>query len=283
MSDDTTEQFRFSDDGELEKPDDEEKEEQLVDDWGNERPWYLTKGRFRRDIVTSPMQKGVRRNCEEKTAWAAWELARSGLIKYVFERLNLFVIEDLRAGHEVALLIQRYEELATDRWDPDSWRGRLCIIHAALAAARAPSSRESTYANGAFDSIAKDRVRADQDDDHERVFGPVVSEEELNPDGKLGFVVADKHTYPGAGAGRDWAHFRIHGSRRGPDSDTEVGKKWREQVLTAEKFGYREDQIEFTEEEIAHALEPTDATDPWRCDLRENGDAELDEFDTEEE
>jgi len=200
----------------------------------------------------------------------------------VFERLNLFVIEDLMAGHEVALLIQRYEELATERWDPDSWRGRLCVIHAALAAARAPSSRESTYANGAFDSVSQDRVRADQEEDHEMVFDPVVSEEELDPDGKIGWVTADRHSYPGSARGRDWRHFRVHGSRTGPNEDTEVGEKWRKQVLSAEKFGYREDQIEFTDEEIDHATEPTDADDPWVCDLRDN-DTDLDEFDSEEE
>ncbi|MFC7323571.1 hypothetical protein ACFQMF_03130 [Halorubrum rutilum] len=274
-------QYRFGDDGELEEPDDDENdEEQLVDDWGNERPWYLTRGRYRRDIVTSLLQKGVRRSAEEETAWAAWELARSGLTEYVFERLNLFVIEDLRAGHEVALLIERYEELATERWDPDSWRGRICTIHAALAAARAPSSRESTYANGAFDSVAQDRVRADQEEDHETVFDPVVSEAELDPDGRIGRVVADRHSYPGSARGRDWHHFRIHGSRTGPNEDTEVGDRWRRQVLRAEQYGYREDQIEFTDKEIDHATEPTDADDPWRCDL-DDDDAGLDQFNDE--
>lgn len=267
---DSQDQFRFTEDGELEEPDEgEEIEDQLVDDWGNERPWYLTRGRYRRDIVTSLLQKGVRRSAEEETAWASWELARSGLTEYVFERLNLFVIEDLMAGHEVALLIDRYEELATERWDPDSWHGRLCVIHAALAAARAPSSRESTYANGAFDSVAKDRVKADQEEDHEMVFDPVVSEEELEPGGKYN-VALDKHTRPGAGQlNRGWKHFRIHGARTGPDEDTAVGEKWRRQVLKAEKYGYREAQIAFTEAEIEHALKPTDEEEPWRCDLEE--------------
>ncbi|PSQ34293.1 hypothetical protein BRD08_09950, partial [Halobacteriales archaeon SW_10_66_29] len=87
MSDDSTDQFWFTEDGELEEPDDDEPdEEQLVDDWGRERSWYLTKARFRRDIVTSLMQKGAGRSCEEETAWAAWELARSSLTEYVFER-----------------------------------------------------------------------------------------------------------------------------------------------------------------------------------------------------
>ena len=279
---DNHDQFRFNDDGELEEPDDDEDEEQLIDDWGNERPWYLTRGRYRRDLVTSLLQKGVRRSADEETAWAAWELARSGLTEYVFERLNLFVIEDLMAGHEVGLLIERYEDLATERWEPDSWRGRLCVIHAALAAARAPSSRESTYANGAFDSVATDRVRADQEEDHEMVFDPVVPKEELEPGGKYD-VALDKHTRPGAGQlNRGWEHFRVHASRTGPNGDTEVGEKWRKQVLKAEKYGYREDQIEFTDEEMDHASEPTPEDDPWRCDL-EDDDAGLDEFNDEEE
>jgi len=279
---DGNDQYRFGDDGELEEPDDDEDvEEQLVDDWEHERPWYHTKARHRRDVVTSLLQKGVRRGAEEETAWAAWELARSGLTEYVFERLHLFVIEDLRAGHEVALLIERYEELATERWDPDSWRGRLCVIHAALTAARAPSSRESTHANGFFSNCAEDRVRADRDEDHDPLYEPPVTDEELEADGKYGFIAKDKHTYPGSGIGRGWTHFRIHGARVGPEEDTELGEKLRRRILEYDlpAYSYRQPEEAYSEEEIEHALEPTDEGDPWRCNLRDDGDADLDEFD----
>jgi hypothetical protein len=39
-------------------------------------------------------------------------------------------------------------------------------------------------------------------------------------------------------------------------------------------YAYREPEEAFTEEEIEHALEPTDAEEPWRCDFDET----LDEF-----
>jgi len=87
----------------------------------------------------------VRRSDEEIAAWAAWELARSGYAWNLWDRLNLYVVEDLRAGSDVALTIERYEELATERWEPAEWKGRLCAIHAALAAAaRARPARPRT-------------------------------------------------------------------------------------------------------------------------------------------
>jgi hypothetical protein len=40
-----------------------------------------------------------------------------------------------------------------------------------------------------------------------------VTDDDLDPDSELGFVVADKHTYPGSGKGRGWEHFRLYSAR----------------------------------------------------------------------
>jgi len=121
-------------------------DEHATDDFGDELGEHETRGGYSRYDVASLLQKAVRRSDEECAAWAAWELVRSGYAWNCWDRLALYVVEDLRAGADVALTIDRYERLATERWDTDGWKGRLCAIHAALAAARATSTREATYA-----------------------------------------------------------------------------------------------------------------------------------------
>jgi hypothetical protein len=116
-----------------------------TNDFGEELGEHETKGGYNRYDVSSLLQKAVRRSDEECAAWTAWELTRSGYAWNLWDRLALYVVEDLRAGDEIVLLLHRYEQLATERWDTDDWEGRLCAIHAALAAARATSTREATY------------------------------------------------------------------------------------------------------------------------------------------
>jgi len=125
-----------------------------------------------------------------------------------------------------------------------------------------------------------DRARARQDDDHEPLYEPPVTDENLEADGKYGFIAKDKHTYPEARMGRDWAHFRIHGARC--SDETELGRRWWRRVLCydAPEYAYREPEEVFTEEQIEHAVSPVDEDDPWGCEFDEETD--LDEFDSEE-
>jgi hypothetical protein len=255
-------QYQFGESGELKEPEKDDSVEQDLNDFGDEKPWYETKGGYRRDVISSLLQKAVRRSDEEVAAWAAWELARSGFTTNLWNRLQLFVVEDLMAGHEVALLVEQYETLATERWEPDSWQGRLCAIHAALACARAPSSRESTYANDYFDKLRQDRARAEQEEDYEMMYEQVVPEDELEPGGKYD-VALDKHTYPGSGMGRGWRHFRVHGARCGPNEDTDVGRKFRRRMMEYDSLGYRDGTMNFSEAEIEHALTPPDSDSKW--------------------
>ena len=280
---DSNDQLRFGDDGELEEPDDDEPDEKQTNDFGEEMPWYETKGGFRRDVMSSLFQKAVRRSDDETAAFAAWELVRSGP-KYeghYWSRAVLVCLEDLVAGNEATEQVLRYEELAKNRWADSEWQRRLCAIAAALVASRAQSSRETTHLNGGYSNTMVDRARAKQEEDHEPLYEPPVTDEELEADGKYGFTAKDKHTYPGAGMGRDWAHFRIHGARC--SDETELGRRWWRRVLRydAPEYAYREPEEAFTDEQIDHAVEPTPEDDPWRCEF--DSDETLDEFDTEEE
>ncbi len=122
----------------------------------------------------------MRRSDDETAAYAAWELVRSGegYETHYWNRVVLARIEDLVAGNEATEHVLRYEELAKNRYEDDAWVCRLCAIAAALVAARAQSSRATTHANGYFSNTMEDRARARQDDDHEPLYEPPVSDEE---------------------------------------------------------------------------------------------------------
>ncbi|QKY21352.1 hypothetical protein B4589_013580 [Halolamina sp. CBA1230] len=276
---DSNDQYRFGEDGELEEPDDDDDpDEEQTNDFGEEMPWYETKGGYRRDVISSLFQKAVRRSDVEKAAFAAWELVRSGpgYETHYWDRAVLVTIEDLVAGNEAIDHVLRYEDLAKGRYGDNDWARRLCAIAAAMVCARANSSREVTHSNGYFSNTMVDRAKAREDADHDPLYEPPVSDEELDPDGKVGSIVADKHSYPGAGRGRGWPHFRVHGART--SGETKLGRKWWRRVLQYDRpdYAYREPEEAFTEEEIEHAVEPTPEDDPWRCDLA--GDTDLDEF-----
>lgn len=251
MSDDIK-QLRFDPQGELTTEEEPTIDERL-NDFGDERAWFETKGGFNRFTTSSLLQKAVRRSAEEEAAWAAWEMARSGWGENLWERLNLYAIEDLRAGDEATLLIARYEQLAKERWSMDSWEGKLCAIQAALTAARARSSRESVFANNAFNAIAQERIDARAEERKPRVRFP--EEGDLEPGGKYD-VVLDKHTSAGSRLGRGREHFTVHGERIGPEEESEVARQWREVSM-------RLSPIEFTERQIEHTLTPVSDTEKW--------------------
>lgn len=255
---------------------DDEDEEQ-TNDFGEEMPWYECKSGRRRDVVVSTLQKSIRRGDEETAALCAFELVRSGpgYETHYWNRVVLVTLEDLVAGNEAVEHVLRYRDLADSEFADNEWARRLCAIAAALVCARAQSSREVVHANGYFSNTMKDRARAKQEDGHEPLYDPPVTDEELNPDGKIGSVAVDKHVY--TNPGRGWPHFRIHGARIGPEPETDLGEKWWRRVLEYDHpdYAYREPEEAFTEEEIELATTPVDESDPW-ADPRE--DAELGEF-----
>ena len=106
MADDEPRQATFGSDGDLDTERDPDADTE--NDFGEPKQADETDGGYSRYTVSSLLQKAVRRSDEEVAAWAAWELQRSGYGWNLWNRLNLYVVEDLRAGDEVALTIQRY-------------------------------------------------------------------------------------------------------------------------------------------------------------------------------
>jgi hypothetical protein len=243
-------QATFGSDGSLET--DTPPEATGTNDFGEEKGSDETDGGYSRYAIASLLQKAVRRSDEEVAAWCAWELARSGYAWNLWERLNTVVVEDLRAGSDVALVVARYEELATDTWDPDSRMGRRCAIHGALAAARARSSRESTNAENYFSAVADRRAAAREAGEEPPHDFPVG---DLDVGGTYD-VALDGHTGAGARAGRGSRFFRVHGARVGPEGESEASTRWQRLAMLM-------DELDYDIEEIAHATSAVDADDRW--------------------
>jgi hypothetical protein len=255
-------QATFGADGSLDTETPPEAREGTTD-WGESKGDGETDGGYNRYAVSSLLQKAVRRSDEEVAAWAAWELARSGYAWNLWDRLNLYLVEDLRAGQDVALLVERYEALATERWEPDSWRGRLCAIHAALACARATSSREAANADEFFRNAAAARAEARDADEEPAVDFPVG---DLEVGGRYD-VAFDKHTGEGSRLGREDRFFKVFGARVGPEGEDEQSARW-------QRLNMALSDVDYDECEVAHAVEPVDPPDRW---------ADPAEFDADEE
>ena len=253
-------QATFGDDGTLDTETPPEARAGTTDD-GEPKDEHETNGGYNRYDVSSLLQKAVRRSDERVAAWAAWELARSGYAWNLWNRLTLYVVEDLRAGQDVALHVERYETLATERWEPDSWEGRLCAIHAALACARARSSREAANADECFRAIAERRAET-PDGEEPPVDFPAG---ELEPGGDFD-VVFDQHTGEGSRLGRGTRFFKTRGARVGPDEDGAESRRWQRLAMALS-------DVDYTDAELDHALAAVSAEDPWEepaeGDLRE--------------
>ncbi|WP_058365741.1 hypothetical protein [Haloparvum sedimenti] len=251
MSDEGDRQATFGSDGDLET--ETPPEATGENDFGERKEPDETDGGYNRYDVSSLLQKAVRRSDEEVAAWAAWELARSGYAWNLWDRLNLYVVEDLRAGHEVALAIERYEDLATERWEPSEWKGRICAIHAALAAARAPSTRESPNADEYFRTVADLRADAEARDatpSHEFPVG------DLEPEGEFD-VVFDQHTGEGAKRDRGTKFFKTRGARVGPKGEDEQSARWQRLSMILD------DEVDYTEAELEQAVAAVDPDSRW--------------------
>jgi hypothetical protein len=244
-------QATFGSDGSLDTETPPEAREGTTD-WGDPKDDDETDGGYNRYAVSSLLQKAVRRSDEAVAAWAAWELARSGYAWNLWDRLHLYVVEDLRAGQQVALLVDRYETLATDRWEPDSWKGRLCAIHAALTCARATSSREAANADEFFRNAATARAEARETGEDPAVDFPVG---DLDPGGEYD-VIFDQHTGEGARQNRGEQFFKTFGARVGPEGEDALSARWQRLNMVLS-------DVEYDESEIAHAVAPVDAEDRW--------------------
>jgi hypothetical protein len=243
-------QATFGPDGELET---DAPEATGQNDLGEETGADETDGGFNRYAVVSLLQKAVRRSDEEVAAWAAWELARSGFGWNLWDRLNTFVVEDLRADERAALLVGRYEDLA-DRWGEDSRRGQMAAVQAALVTARAHSAREGANAVNCFAEIAEKRAEALREGAEPTHTFPV-EPADLREGGTFD-VALDGHTGEGARLDRGSPFFRVYGARVGPEGETDPSARWKRLRMALDAY-------EYTDAEVERALSAVDPADRW--------------------
>ncbi|NHX35104.1 MULTISPECIES: hypothetical protein [Halolamina] len=262
MTDKSSDQLRFGEDGELEESEEGEQATKNVGDDGDPTGRFQTDARYNIFDVSSLLQKSVRRSDKEASAWAAWELVRSGYDNMFWKRILTIATEDTSIESDVTSQVRSLYQLGTgqvdvvDSWSAENERGRVCALRAAVVCAQAQSSRLCDYLNNTFERIAEERVTAAEEGREPRYDFPVG---ELNPDGQHD-VAFDMHTSIGSGKNRGYGHFLIHSSRTDSMSDLERRYK----SINMELVGQADDtSAEFTHEEFDHALSTVDFDDPW--------------------
>jgi len=238
---DDHEQFRFGENGELEEPDDEDDDGPTLNDWGEPLGRFGTKCGESMFLISSALQKAVRRSDERLAAFCVWELVRSGYHGHAWKRLRTMVLEDIQSEDQVALLVHRYEQLAEEFGKTD-WGGEVAAIQAAIALARAKSSREADWARWWFQSVAEEHVKDNADDKYQY---PTLPDEAF-----------DKHVSHERSKGRGMGHFVLHSSR--VTDETEIGKAWKRNIAVHERFA---DSPEEVEQAVAN-VEPGEHDDP---------------------
>jgi replication-associated recombination protein RarA len=242
MPSNNAEQYKFGKDGQLEEPDDEEDDDPALNDWGEPLGRFGTKCGKSMFLVSSALQKAVRRSDEQRAAAYSYELVRSGYHGHLWKRLRTMCLEDIASHDPVMLLVLRYEELAEDFGKTD-WGGEVAAISAAIALARnGESSREADWARWWFQTVAEERVK---DDANEKYSYPGIPDE-----------AHDKHVSSSRSKDRDMGHFVLHSSR--VTSETDIGQEWKRMILEHEDFT---DEPEEIEQAVAN-IEPGQHDDP---------------------
>lgn len=247
--------MRFGKEGKLEEADDEEEEQPEVDDWGEPLGRFGTKSGESMFLISSALQKAVRRSDEQLAAYSSWELVRSGYHNHAWKRMRVMLLEDIKSDDRVALLVHRYEQLA-EEFGKRSWEGKLAAIQAAIALARADSSREGAWARRWFETVAEKRVKEDAD---ERYQFPKIPDE-----------ARDKHTREGSKRSRGKKHFVLHASR--VTDESELGKQWKRRSIEHEELADNPEEIQ---EAVAN-IDPGEHDEPTQRNrsLSEIGDTE---------
>lgn len=181
-----SDQYRFGEDEQLQQPYEEEGTDVEYNGFGEELGKASTKAGFNRYDIASLYQKYVIKSGEERAAFAAKELVRSGHVKWFCDRTIPIVIEELLSEDQTLLLVEKLRELAFElKYDPDSWEATVIGIRAAIARARAPKSREHVNSEAYFGAIVSERAQAHEEDREPDFDFPEIPEH----------MVHDVHTY----------------------------------------------------------------------------------------
>lgn len=227
---------------------------------------FETKGGFHNEEVLDLLDQSLGDEDWELAGFAAWELTRSGYHSAFWDRINELAIRYSAYDSDVPALVRRYESLATERWSPTEWEGRISAIHAVFTILRHGEVADEVEQVTELQKLADLRARG------EARFP--VEHDELKRGGKYD-VVLDKHVN-GSGD-RGWKHFWSKASRVSRPGEPERSCEWQRRRMDMTRSHFRRKFDDITDEAIEHALSPVSADEPWEED-RVAPDQELDSF-----
>lgn len=202
-----------------------------------------TKSGYNRYDVTSLMVKLARRGPtseedREKMLWSSYELCRSGFHDIFWDRCHKLAIEDCRLGPEEAdllLVLERLEEMATERFNPTEGFGLACAMRAASLLYEATPSHELLTIKNVWENIAES---GDDITEIQEEF-PVPTEQENW--GEMGHTVLDFHTRAKSW-NRNQAHYLTYSSRT--HEMTELEREYRRRHMEQVSYDFDDEQIE---------------------------------------
>jgi replication-associated recombination protein RarA len=160
----------------------------------------------------SAAQKMIRRGQVEEAAWWCFELADSGYMNALVNRLRVIAHEDIGTGDMTACLFAMQSLDDVQRWYPAKRSWRLALSNAIIALARAQNkSRDS--------DLLQAMTR------WHRATQPALP----IPD-----VALDRHTRAGSKLGRGIEHFVLEGTKLLPNDVSEP--RWKAAAMDAFKF-----------------------------------------------
>ena len=198
---------------------------------------------YNRYDVTSLMVKLARRGPtseedREKIQWVSWELCRSGFHGIFWDRVHKLAIEDTRLAPEEAdllLVLERLEEMATERFDPTEGFGLACAMRAASLLYEATPSHELLTIKGVWENIAE------SEDDINTIQQKLPVPTEQEQWGDMNHQVLDMHT-KAKSWGRNGAHYAIYSSRT--LSMTDLEQKYQRKHMEQSSYDFDDEQID---------------------------------------
>jgi len=225
-------------------------------DDGKYRDKHETRSGYNRYDVSSLLVKLARRGPHseqdrEKILWCGYELCRSGFHNVFWDRIHKIAIEDCRlevSEADLLLVLERLEQMATERFDPTEGFGLACAMRAASLVYEATPSHELLTIKNVWKNTAEreDDIRAIQQE------FPVPTEQENW--GEMGHAVLDFHSR-GKSWGRNQAHYLTYSSRTYEMTDLE--REYRRKHMEQVSHDFDDEQIEVATTPVA------DQDDQW--------------------
>jgi len=217
-----------------------------------------TYGGYNRYDLSSLLNKCARRSPHseqdrEVMMWAAWELCRSGFAWNFWDRCEKIALEDLRLESEEAdilLVLDRLNELANQKFEPDEGFGLAAAMRAASLLYEVPASHELLTIKRVWSNAAEE---GEDVKEIQESFPVPPAHQDF---GRRGYQVLDMHTYKGKQYGRDFEHYCVTASRT--TSMTDLEQRYRRRLMNQMSTDFEEGQVEPATTPVSEQDDPWD-------------------------